>query len=87
MDYLAKNINECDTNYAFDRIGHARIVSLIPYCSNLVMSRPELFSQLVEEVKQMGIDTQKSIFVKAIHALSGQKCGSEIKRLIGGGLV
>ncbi|KAL6217279.1 hypothetical protein ACLB2K_010496 [Fragaria x ananassa] len=46
------------------------IALLLTYYAHSVMRKPDLFSQLVGEVQQLGFDPHKSSFVQAMHALS-----------------
>ncbi|KAL6210427.1 hypothetical protein ACLB2K_015659 [Fragaria x ananassa] len=46
------------------------IALLITYYAHSVMGKPDLFSQLVGQVQQLGFDPHKSSFVQAMHALS-----------------
>ncbi|KAM5563962.1 hypothetical protein ABKV19_018533 [Rosa sericea] len=54
-------------------IPHSCIARLLTYYAHIVLRKPEWFSQLVGEVKEMGFDPQKLIFVEAMHALAGKE--------------
>ncbi|XP_024171981.1 uncharacterized protein LOC112177985 [Rosa chinensis] len=45
------------------------IASLVTYHAEIVMRKPEAFSELVSEVKEIGFDLEKMFFVQALHAM------------------
>ncbi|PRQ26302.1 putative transcription regulator mTERF family [Rosa chinensis] len=49
------------------------IALLLTSYTDVVMKKPELFSQLVHQVTEMGFDPQNLSFVQAIHALYGKE--------------
>ncbi|PRQ26296.1 putative transcription regulator mTERF family [Rosa chinensis] len=54
-------------------VPQSSITLLVTYHAEIVMRKPESFSELVGEVEQLGFDPQKSSFVHAMHALYGKK--------------
>ncbi|KAK9945520.1 hypothetical protein M0R45_011033 [Rubus argutus] len=61
-------------------IPQSAIAMLLTQSPSIIVSRkPELFRQLVGEVKEMGFDTQKLSFVCAIRALYGTKTTWSLK--------